>query len=223
MKILAQKIGLALLVAVLAGFALIAADSGTATLPDTPLKEMALPEYDTDGKLLRPVGYEKWVVVGTSIGLGYSDGDKKNPDNPGTFHNVYLQPEAFDHYVRTGEFPEQTVFIVTNNQSQPAKTKGPVSRLGFVAAPTSGLEVAIKDSKKYPDTWAYFMFHDEADEHDKASGSENYIRSAEPAFARKECYNCHAEHGAVDNVFTQFYSVLTTARQKQVEKEAARK
>ena len=184
---------------------------------------MALPEYDTDGKLLRPTGYEKWVVVGTSIGLGYSDGDKKDPDNPGTFHNVYLQPEAFDHYVRTGEFPEQTVFIVTNNQSQPAKTKGPVSRLGFVAAPTSGLEVAIKDSKKYPDTWAYFMFHDKADEHDKVGGSENYVRSAEPAFARKECYNCHAEHGAVDNVFTQFYSVLTTARQKQVDKEAAAK
>ena len=67
------------------------------------------------------------------------------------------------------------------------------------------------------------MFHDKADEHDKVGGSENYVRSAEPAFARKECYNCHAEHGAVDNVFTQFYSVLTTARQKQVDKEAAAK
>lgn len=201
----------------MAGYGLIAADPAATKEGAAPLKGMALPEYDSDGKLLRPAGYEKWVVVGTSIGLGYSDGDKKDPNNPGTFHNVYLQPEAFDHYVQTGKFPEQTMFIVTNNSSQPAKTKGQVSRIGFVAAPTSGLEIAIKDSKKYPDTWAYFMFHDKGDQTDQK------VRSAEKAHDRKSCYDCHAEHGEVDNVFTQFYSVLTDAREKQVAKATSAK
>lgn len=178
---------------------------------------MALPEYDAEGQLLRPVGYEKWVVVGTSIGLDYSDGDRKDPNNPGTFHNVYLQREAFEHYVETGEFPEQSMFIVTNNKSQPAKTKGTVSRSGFVAAPTSGLEIAIKDSKRSPDGWAYFMFHDQPDQPDPA------VRPAARAHAQKDCFDCHAEHGETDNVFTQFYSVLTVAREQRLAKETPAK
>jgi hypothetical protein len=176
---------------------------------------MQEPSYDQEGRLLRPVGYEKWVVVGTSIGLGYSDGDKNDPKSPGTFHNVYLQPEAFDHYVQTGEFPEQTVFIVTNNKSRPANTKGSVSRKGFVASPTSGLEVAVKDTKRFSDGWAYFMFHDAPE---KAKPETVH---AERAFDRKDCFDCHAEHGADDNVFTQYYSVLTDAREKHLDANKA--
>lgn len=217
MRIAVQKLCAGALLVGFAGYALIADDSATEKQPAEAVKEMVLPEYDKDGKLQRPTGYEKWVVVGTSIGLGYSDGDKKDPNNPGTFHNVYLQPEAFDHYVETGEFPEQTVFIVTNNQSHPASTKGPVSRLGFVAAPTSGLEIAVKDTKRYPDGWAYFMFYD------KPGESSPQEQTSEQAFERKECFDCHAEHGAVDNVFTQFYSVLTDAREKRVAKDAPAK
>lgn len=179
--------------------------------------KMAQPEYDQEGKLLRPIGFEKWVVVGTSIGLDYSDGDKRDPNNPGTIHNVYLQPEAFDHYVRTGEFPEQSVFIVTNHRSQPAKTKGPVSRSGFVAAPTSGLEVAVKDQKRFAEGWGYFMFHDPVGKESPDKKSTD-VRLAAKAFAQKDCFDCHAEHGEVDNVFTQFYSVLTAARQAHLEK-----
>ena len=201
----------------------IAAYVVTAADPQTPSPmakndgQMALPAYDRDGKLLRPKGFEKWVVVGTSIGLGYSDGGKRDPNNPGTFHNVYLQPEAFDQYVETGKFPEQSIFIVTNNSSQPAKTKGPVSRTGFVAAPTSGLEVAVKDSKRFSDGWAYFMFHDEPGKPNRE------VPAAEPAFERKDCFDCHAEHAAEDNVFTQFYSVLTDARQKRLAEDRTEK
>ena len=190
-------------------------DGTTESIETSARNRMLVPSYDQEGRLLRPTGYEKWVVVGTSIGLGYSDGDKNDPKNPGTFHNVYLQPEAFDHYVQTGEFPEQTVFIVTNNKSRPANTKGAVSRKGFVASPTSGLEVAVKDTKRFPDGWAYFMFHDAPE---KAKPETVH---AERAFDRKDCFDCHAEHGAVDNVFTQYYSVLTDAREKHLDANKA--
>ena len=195
----------------LAGLALYADDKAAIDPEASTARKMQEPSYDQEGRLLRPSGYEKWVVAGTSIGLGYSDGDKNDPKNPGTFHNVYLQPEAFDHYVQTGEFPEQTVFIVTNNKSRPANTKGSVSRKGFVASPTSGLEVAVKDTKRYPDGWAYFMFHDAPE---KAKPETVH---GERAFDRKDCFDCHAEHGAEDNVFTQYYSVLTDARQKYLD------
>ena len=101
----------------LAGLALFAGDK-VATNPEAPTaSKMQEPLYDQEGRLLQPVGYEKWVVAGTSIGLGYSDGDKNDPQNPGTFHNVYLQPEAFDHYVQTGEFPEPSFVVAPELQS----------------------------------------------------------------------------------------------------------
>ena len=65
--------------------------------------------------------------------------------------------------------------IVTNHRSQPAKTKGPVSRSGFVAAPTSGLEIAVKDKHRFADGWGYFMFHE-------SPGKAANVRSAAKAF-----------------------------------------
>lgn len=197
------------------------ADDKTATktsLKDdavTPSK-MVLPEYDKDGALLRPVDFEKWPVVGTSVGLGYDDNAKTDPKNPGTFHNVYLQPEAFDHFVETGEFPEQTIFIVTNLPSRSTakdKEKHSVLRSGFFADTTVGLEVSVKDSKRFEDGWAYFMYHDKAGEKPAKK------RDAEQPIGRKICYDCHAEHGAVDHVFTQYYSVLTAAREKHLARQ----
>lgn len=206
----------AIMVMSLFGYGLIVADAKTSgkssITPKEVSKAMPLPEYNDDGALLRPVGYEKWIVVGTSVGLGYEDGAKNDPNNPGQFHNVYLQREAFDHFVETGEFPEQTIFVVTNLPSRSTKKdkeKADILRSGFFAAPTVGLEVSVKDSRRFPDGWAYFMYHDRP-------GEQRKDRDAEQPIAKKECYNCHAEHGAADHVFTQYYSVLTEARAKRL-------
>lgn len=178
---------------------------------------MAVPEYNEQGALLRPEGFERWIVVGTSVGLSYSDDPKKTSDDPGQFHNVYMQPQAFDHYVRTGEFPEQTIFVVTNNPSAATKGKDSLNRAGFFASPSTGLEVAVRDTKRFADGWAYFMYHNSkpetAAESNPVSSQAPKERQAEMAFPRAACYDCHAEHGAVDNVFTQFYSVLSRARE----------
>lgn len=210
MRPVSLSVLLSCLVLLAAGLGSAADDQASPQATSVPsLAGMALPEYDAQGDLLRPVGYEKWVVVGTSIGLSYSDGEKKDPNNPGMIHNVYLQPQAFDYFVQTGEFPEQTVFVVTNNPSQPTKGKDELNRQGFFAAPTTGLEIAIKDSKRFEDVWGYYMFHD------KANG-EKKERESEKVFPRADCHECHLEHGAIDNVFTQFYSVLTHAREQHL-------
>jgi hypothetical protein len=73
----------------------------------------------------------------------------------------------------------------------------------------------VKDTKRFPDGWAYFMFHDTPE---KAKPETVH---AERAFDRKDCFDCHAEHGADDNVFTQYYSVLTEARQKHLDANKA--
>jgi len=185
-------------------------DRFSAADPKPHLAGMPLPEYSADGALLRPTGFDRWVVVGTSIGLSYSDDAPRDPANPGLFHNVYLQPQAFEYYVRTGEFPEQSVFIVTNCPSRPAKGNGDVNRRGFFADATHGLEVSVKDSQRFEGGWGYFMFHDA--EAAPRSPAESKKREAVPALPQRDCFDCHAEHARQDNVFTQFYSVLNSAR-----------
>ncbi len=191
--------------------ALLAAEKKSPAKPPTK-SEMVLPEYDDNGGLLRPVDFEKWPVVGTSVGLSYEEVAKKDPHDPGMFNNVQVQPEAFDHFVETGEFPEQTIFIVTNLPTRSTakdKEKASILRNGFFAANTVGLEVSVKDSKRFEDGWAYYMYHDE-------EGEPQKTRDVEQPVKRSACYDCHAEHGANDHVFTQYYSVLTAARAKHL-------
>ncbi|MBX9652604.1 cytochrome P460 family protein [bacterium] len=168
------------------------------------LKGMILPEYDERGALLRPENFETRTFVGTSLGITYSTDPPAK--GPGDFHNVYIQPEAFKYYVKYGEFPEKTLFVMTNS---PASRKaGPdlINGRGHFAGKATGLEVSVKDSNRFDESWAYFLF--------KTAGP----RRAAKALPTGTCYDCHAEHGADDNVFTQFYPVLEEARKKEKSK-----
>ncbi|MBX7166295.1 MAG: cytochrome P460 family protein [Pirellulales bacterium] len=170
---------------------------------------MALPQYNDAGELLRPEGYERWTLVGTSLGLDYLPGQDRDPARPGVFHNVYMQPQAFDHYVRTGEWAEQTVFVVTNNPAMRRQGEDEINRQGTFAAPTQGLEVSVRDTRRFDDGWGYFLF-----------AANDRGRAACKPLPTKDCFECHAQHGADNGVFVQFYSVLRSARQRQLDKPA---
>src|SRR6516225_8087527 len=68
----------------------------------------ALVEFTADGKLKQPVGYRKWVFVGSPLTPNdLNDGEASFPE----FHAVYIDPESFAHYEKTGEFRDGTVLI----------------------------------------------------------------------------------------------------------------
>jgi hypothetical protein len=70
--------------------------------------QASLVEFTQDGKLKRPEGYRKWVYVGTPLTPNaLNDGEAPFPD----FHAVYIDPESFAHYEKTGEFRDGTVMI----------------------------------------------------------------------------------------------------------------
>jgi cytochrome P460 len=145
------------------------------------------PAYDGAGALLRPRGYRRWVFVGASLGLSYSEGGGGDQ-----FHHVYLQPESYDAFRRTGRFPEKTVLVLELHE---AAQKVAPSRHGRFEGKRVALEVAVKDRERFPDGWAYFSFGD---------GS----RRTATAFPRTDCFDCHRQHAKSDNVFVQFYPVL---------------
>src|SRR5262245_29706175 len=71
-------------------------------------KKAAPVEFTADGKLKQPVGYRKWVYVGEVITPNdMNDGEASFPE----FHSVYMDPESFAHYEKTGKYRDGTVLI----------------------------------------------------------------------------------------------------------------
>lgn len=159
-------------------------------------QKMAEPRYSADGQLLRPEGYREWVFVGASIGLGYNEAQ---PPRRPTFHNTYIQPEAYRHYLKTGQFPDKTMLVM---EVREPGTHESINKHGQFEAEYLGVEAAVKDEKQFPDKWAYFNFR----------GANGAQLDQTKAFPKQACWNCHNEHAAVDNVFVQFYPVLRDAR-----------
>jgi hypothetical protein len=149
-----------------------------------------MPRYAADGALHRPVEVERWILVGASLGLGYSDA---TGDGPGMFHRVYLEPTAYEHYQRTGRFRDGTMLALAIRQPE---RRVPPSRAGWTEGDLAALELAVKDPGRFPGGWAYFDF-----------GRAAPTAAALPP---ERCARCHAQHAARDNVFVQFYPQLRT-------------
>lgn len=161
--------------------------TGGGGAPPAAASNVPAPAYDGTGALLRPSGYRKWVFAGASLGLSY--GERGGDDQ---FHHVYLRPESYDAFRRTGRFPEKTVLVL---ELYEAAQKVAPSRHGRFEGKRMSLEVAVKDRERFPEGWAYFSFGD---------GS----RRTATAFPRTDCFNCHRQNAKTDNVFVQFYPVL---------------
>lgn len=178
----------------LLGFVAVLAAAGAWTAPGAAQEGpgAAAVRYDENGYLLLPQGWERWVVVGTSLGLGYSEVETQ-PDRE-TFHNVLMEPSSYEHYQRTGEFPEKTMLALAI-YSQARRES--IARSGSFAKELLALEVALKDHQRFEEGWAYFNFAT--------------LRPRARAFDSSGCYSCHVEHGQQDNVFVQFYPRLGPA------------
>lgn len=172
-------------------------ESAAGAVEDAPAAEPQLPRYTSDGALRRPVGYETWILAGSSIGLGYTEG-MPHADDPGMFHRVYISRTAYEQYRKTGTFPEKTMMVMA---LYAAGQKVAPSKQGYFEGDFIGLEAAVKDTERHPEGWAYYNF---------TRGMGTLVDSAQ-AFPKTACYSCHVVHGRRDNVFTQFYPLLRAA------------
>jgi Cytochrome P460 len=161
-----------------------------------------MPRFDDSGRMLRPEGYRRWVFMGANYGMGYSEGEtlatQKAKD--ATFHNIYVQPKAFDHFAKTGEYPEGAMLVM---EVVKPGTHASINKQGVFQDKVMGIEVGVKDSKRFgKEKWAYFKFF---------KGDGEPLNEAK-AYPKEACWNCHNEHGAADNTFSQFYPAAREAR-----------
>jgi Cytochrome P460 len=152
------------------------------------------PRWTADGALIRPDSVDRWITVGTSLGLGYNDPTSAGPARfQPLFHRVYLEPRACEVTRRSGRFPAGTMLALV---LAPATERVAPARQGVFADRAVRLEVAVKDPGRFPGGWAYFDF-----------GAGEAGSTARP-LPPERCARCHADHGGRDNVFVQFYPLL---------------
>jgi len=173
--------------------------------PPATTQSSAPPQYDSEGNLLRPVGFETWVFVGSNRGLAYQgEGKPKNPE----FHNVYISPQAYAEFVKTQTFPDLTVFVVDRLTSKDREAKGVVTA-GSYNDERIGLLVSVKNLHR-PDKrtkpWAYYLFSTKPPDSAKAElDSTDFEKESDK---EKTCEGCHAVHASTDHVWVQFYPIL---------------
>ena len=180
------------------GFLLTATTAGSQPASDGP-------RYENGTELVRPADYRSWPFIGAGLGMTY-DGERgtqaATPDNP-RFTNAFVNPTAYAHFMRTGSWPDGTVFMLEFRASQ---TEGSINRAGRFATQLTFLEAEVKDSR-LPDGWAFYAF-----------GPGNQLASVAKPLAGADvapCVECHSEHAAVERTFVQFYPhLLEVARQK---------
>jgi hypothetical protein len=162
---------------------------------DTP--RSAGPRFNAAGELLPPKDYRTWTFLTSGFAMAYGPAAVAMAESGiRVLDNVYVQREAHDSFQQTGVWPEGTLFVL---EIRTAEGTGSIVNGGHFQTDLSGIEVALKDSRRFAGGWGYFDF--ESDEHGPS-------RPAAPLPATASCYTCHAKNGAVENTFTQFYPTL---------------
>jgi hypothetical protein len=193
----------------IAALAAIATLASIAFAPTVRSQSSTVPQYTANGQLQTPAGFETWVFVGSNLGLGYKDdltvttALESAHAEAQVFHNIYINPEAYAHFVKTHEFPDPTVLVMEIFVAADKEPKGVVAK-GIYDGDRIGLQVAIKDShspEKHARNWAYYIPQNLND-------PSHTLHASSPAFPDAACESCHQAHASLDNVWVQFYPTL---------------
>jgi hypothetical protein len=149
-------------------------------------------QYTKDGAMALPKNYREWVFLSSGIGMTYASTAGGNPN----FENVFVNPAAYQAFLKTGAWPDKTVLILEVRRSD---SKVSINKDGRVQTEVAAVEAHVKDSSR--GGWAFYGF------------GRNETAKLIPKTA--DCYSCHQQNGAVDTTFVQFYPTLIDAAKKK--------
>jgi len=158
--------------------------------------------FDSNGRLKQPTGYRRWIFLGAPLTPnGLNNGKAGFPE----YHHVYVEEPNLDAYLKTGSFPEGTVIVKELTRvldpTFPDGSRNEPSGRGFFNGTFNGMDVTVKDSKRFAKTngWGFFNF---------GHHPLPYAESAAEAPA-SECAGCHMSYVAkTDMTWVQFYPML---------------
>ena len=154
------------------------------------------PQFTSNGKLVRPAGYRRWIYVSSGFGMSYT----QRPEDMQMFTNVFVRPAAYDNFLANGRWPDKTMFVL---EIYGSTSQGSINKHGSYQKDLMGLDVEVKDEARFADKWAYFNF----------AGDQNAAAAITPG--QNACWECHEQNAAVEHSFVQFYpELLKVARAK---------
>lgn len=193
MKILSVRFTQLCVVSVLTAIGMLSASGLVCAAEETA-------RYTQQGELLRPSGYREWIYVGTPLTPNdMNNGKAAFPE----FHNVYIDPVAWSHWKKTGEFKDGTVIL---KELVSVGSKQSFSGNGYFEGEFQGLEAMVKDSRRFskePGHWGFFRF---------TTDDPKVLRASAASMPAKECASCHEPNAQQDMVFVQHYPVLRAGK-----------
>jgi hypothetical protein len=154
-----------------------------------PAQETTDPQYTSEGQLQLPEHYREWVYLTSGFDMSYAASMDMSDHH--MFDNIFVNPASYQSFLKTGTWPDKTEVVL---EVRNAHGKGSINQKGNYQGKLMAIEVHVKDEKRFPGKWAFFGF------------GEGKTAKMTPTTA--DCYSCHADHGAVDTTFVQFYPTL---------------
>lgn len=190
------------LATILTGMAVILAGALFRTRPANAQTEHSAAVFTSDGKLKLPTGYRRWIFVGAPLTPnGLNNGHAGFPE----YHHVYIQAQNVDAYLKAGSFPEGSVIVKELTRvldpTFPDGSRTEPSGRGYFNGDFNGIDVTVKDSKRFSKTngWGFFTFGHHPEPY-AATAAESPVET---------CAGCHAANVAgTDMTWVQFYPLL---------------
>lgn len=159
------------------------------------------PTYTAGGELVRPADYREWAYVSSGLGMTYGPA-KAAEGQPPRFDNVFVTRGAYREFLRSGTWPDKTMFIL---EVRAAESNVSINNGGRSQGEVVAIEASVKDKERFRDGgWGFYSF----------DGPKGFRESAAPLPASASCYSCHETKAAVDNTFVQFYPTLFEAARR---------
>jgi len=169
-----------------------------ATMPSAAAQQPVsdAPAMQADGQVAFPDHYREWMFLSAGLGMNYGP-NAPAAGQPQSFTNVYVNPSSYRAFMKSGTWPDRTMFVLEIRGSQ---VEGSINRTGYFQTGLRAIEANVKDSR-LPGGWGFYNFG-------------NKTAAVAPLPQSATCYTCHAENTAVEHTFVQFYPALMDVAKK---------
>ena len=101
------------------------------------------PSFSQANELMRPTDFREWIFVSSGLGMTYNEAASGAPARVPNLTNVYVNPSSYRSFMKTGQWPDKTMFVLEIRGSQ---SEGSINKGGNFQ---SGLR-AMRPVTRYP-------------------------------------------------------------------------
>ena len=97
-----------------------------------PKSDSGKPQYTSDNQLLPPRNFREWIFLSSGLGMSYIPGSMDHQ----MFTNVFVPQWAYADFLKSGKWPDKTMFVVEERGSE---TKGSINKVRTLSKRSHGI------------------------------------------------------------------------------------